>query len=86
MRVLKHHEQKLLKKVNFLAWKNEHNQRELQVRAAEGCAVPPVEAVAALLACLSTIPQCVGHSFCPDSTRPLLPPPSPSPPLPPTHR
>jgi predicted metal-binding protein len=32
MRVLKHHEQKLLKKVNFLAWKNEHNQRELQVR------------------------------------------------------
>jgi hypothetical protein len=31
MRQLKHHEQKLLKKVNFLAWKNEHNQRELQV-------------------------------------------------------
>jgi U3 small nucleolar ribonucleoprotein protein IMP3 len=33
MRQLKHHEQKLLKKVNFLAWKNEHNQRELQVRS-----------------------------------------------------
>jgi len=32
MRQLKHHEQKLLKKVNFLSWKNEHNQRELQVR------------------------------------------------------
>jgi hypothetical protein len=31
MRQLKHHEHKLLKKVNFLAWKNEHNQRELQV-------------------------------------------------------
>ncbi len=32
MRQLKHHEQKLLKKVNFLAWRNEHNLRELQVR------------------------------------------------------
>jgi U3 small nucleolar ribonucleoprotein protein IMP3 len=32
MRQLKHHEHKLLKKVNFLAWKNEHNQRELQVK------------------------------------------------------
>ncbi len=31
MRQLKFHEQKLLKKVNFLQWKNEHNQRELQV-------------------------------------------------------
>lgn len=31
MRQLKHHEQKLLKKVNFLKWKNEHNLRELQV-------------------------------------------------------
>uniref|UniRef100_A0A383WGF1 U3 small nucleolar ribonucleoprotein protein IMP3 n=1 Tax=Tetradesmus obliquus TaxID=3088 RepID=A0A383WGF1_TETOB len=31
MRQLKHHEQKLLKKVNFLRWKNEHNLRELQV-------------------------------------------------------
>lgn len=33
MRQLKYHEQKLLKKVNFLRWKNEHNLRELQVRA-----------------------------------------------------
>lgn len=32
MRKLKHHEQKLLKKVDFLQWKNEHNLRELQVR------------------------------------------------------
>eukprot|EP00878_Enallax_costatus_P005671 GHUV01005947.1.p1 GENE.GHUV01005947.1~~GHUV01005947.1.p1 ORF type:complete len:184 (+),score=39.05 GHUV01005947.1:237-788(+) len=31
MRQLKYHEQKLLKKVNFLRWKNEHNLRELQV-------------------------------------------------------
>jgi hypothetical protein len=31
MRKLKHHEQKLLKKVDFLRWKSEHNQRELQV-------------------------------------------------------
>lgn len=31
MRQLKHHEQKLLKKVNFLQWKSEHNLRELQV-------------------------------------------------------
>lgn len=30
MRQLKHHEQKLLKKVDFLRWKNEHNMRELQ--------------------------------------------------------
>jgi hypothetical protein len=35
MRQLKHHEQKLLKKVNFLRWKNEHNLRELQVSRAE---------------------------------------------------
>ena len=32
MRQLKHHERKLLKKVDFLRWKNEHNLRELQVR------------------------------------------------------
>ncbi|KAK9837498.1 hypothetical protein WJX81_006945 [Elliptochloris bilobata] len=31
MRKLKFHEQKLLKKVDFLQWKNEHNLRELQV-------------------------------------------------------
>ena len=31
MRQLKFHEKKLLKKVDFLSWKNEHNQRELQV-------------------------------------------------------
>ena len=31
MRQLKFHEKKLLKKVNFLQWKNEHNHRELEV-------------------------------------------------------
>eukprot|EP00208_Stichococcus_sp_RCC1054_P002208 CAMPEP_0206135616 /NCGR_PEP_ID=MMETSP1473-20131121/891_1 /ASSEMBLY_ACC=CAM_ASM_001109 /TAXON_ID=1461547 /ORGANISM="Stichococcus sp, Strain RCC1054" /LENGTH=182 /DNA_ID=CAMNT_0053527591 /DNA_START=219 /DNA_END=767 /DNA_ORIENTATION=+ len=31
MRKLKFHEKKLLKKVDFLQWKNEHNLRELQV-------------------------------------------------------
>lgn len=31
MRQLKHHEAKLLKKVNFLDWKREHNARELAV-------------------------------------------------------
>lgn len=31
MRQLKFHEQKLLKKVNFLSWKSEHNQHELRV-------------------------------------------------------
>ena len=31
MRTLKHHEKKLLKKVNFLQWKNEHNHREIEV-------------------------------------------------------
>lgn len=30
MRKLKFHEQKLLKKVDFLQWKNEHNLREVQ--------------------------------------------------------
>ena len=34
MRQLKFHEKKLLKKVDFLQWKNENNQRELQVRTA----------------------------------------------------
>ena len=32
VRQLKHHERKLLKKVDFLKWKSEHNLRELQVR------------------------------------------------------
>jgi hypothetical protein len=36
MRQLKHHEKKLLKKVDFLKWKNEDNLRELQV----GCSRP----------------------------------------------
>ena len=31
MRQLKYHEKKLLRKVDFLQWKNENNQRELQV-------------------------------------------------------
>jgi U3 small nucleolar ribonucleoprotein protein IMP3 len=31
MRNLKHHEQKLLKKVNFLEWKSEHGAREVAV-------------------------------------------------------
>mmetsp|Transcript_9438 Transcript_9438/g.31011 ORF Transcript_9438/g.31011 Transcript_9438/m.31011 type:complete len:183 (-) Transcript_9438:33-581(-) len=31
MRKLKYHEKKLLKKVDFLAWKNEHNMREVQI-------------------------------------------------------
>ena len=31
MRGLKYHEQKLLKKVNFLQWKKEHNLREIQI-------------------------------------------------------
>lgn len=30
MRKLKFHEQKLLRKVDFLQWKNEHNLREVQ--------------------------------------------------------
>ena len=32
VRQLKYHEKKLLKKVDFLKWKNENNLRELQVR------------------------------------------------------
>ncbi len=35
MRQLKYHEKKLLKKVNFLQWKSDDNQRELQVRQRE---------------------------------------------------
>lgn len=34
MRQLKHHEKKLLKRVDFLQWKNEDNHREIQVREA----------------------------------------------------
>ena len=34
MRQLKFHEKKLLRKVDFLQWKNENNQRELQVQLA----------------------------------------------------
>lgn len=30
-RRLKHHENKLLKKTNFLVWKKEHNLREIQI-------------------------------------------------------
>ncbi len=45
MRKLKFHEQKLLKKVDFLRWKNEHTLRELQARSPGGCRFP-----AALLA------------------------------------
>jgi len=30
-RQLKHHEQKLLKKANFVEWKKEHNLREIQI-------------------------------------------------------
>jgi hypothetical protein len=33
MRPLKHHEKKLLKKVDFLQWKREHNIREVKVLA-----------------------------------------------------
>ncbi len=31
MRKLKHHEQKLLKKVDFLTWKSEDNLREIKL-------------------------------------------------------
>jgi U3 small nucleolar ribonucleoprotein protein IMP3 len=31
MRLLKHHEKKLLKKVDFLQWKNEDNLREIKI-------------------------------------------------------
>ncbi len=31
MRKLKHHEQKLLKKVDFLTWKQEENLREIKI-------------------------------------------------------
>ena len=42
MRKLKHHERKLLKKVDFLQWKNEHNLRELQARPCRHCPLPPL--------------------------------------------
>jgi len=31
MRKLRHHEHKLLKKVDFLQWHNEHNVREIKI-------------------------------------------------------
>ena len=36
MRKLKHHEQKLLKKVDFLQWKSDQNIREIQVNNRKG--------------------------------------------------
>lgn len=36
MRKLKYHEQKLLKKVDFLQWKSDQNIREIQVWSVEG--------------------------------------------------
>lgn len=36
VRQLKHHEKKLLKKVDFLRWKSDDNLRELQVSRAPG--------------------------------------------------
>ena len=40
MRQLKYHEQKLLKKVDFLHWKKEKNLRELQVCQAAHTYLP----------------------------------------------
>lgn len=37
MRKLKHHEQKLLKKVDFLQWKSDQNVREIQVWCCAAC-------------------------------------------------
>lgn len=51
MRKLKHHEHKLLKKVDFLQWKNEHNLRELQVRAGGSWWLPGRLAVSPGLSC-----------------------------------
>jgi hypothetical protein len=66
MRQLKHHEQKLLKKVNFLSWKNEHNQRELQVRLGCGRALQTPVAAAALSA------VCGCPALLPDPPTPFL--------------
>jgi U3 small nucleolar ribonucleoprotein protein IMP3 len=45
MRQLRHHEQRLLKKVDFLQWKNEHNLRELQVGLVGGAPCTPSSSV-----------------------------------------
>ncbi len=50
MRTLKHHEHKLLRKVDFLQWKNEHNQRELQVRRCLWA--PPCDCLFAAHSCV----------------------------------
>lgn len=36
MRTLKHHERKLLKKVNFLEWKRDKNSREVKILGKYG--------------------------------------------------
>jgi hypothetical protein len=56
MRKLKFHEQKLLKKVDFLRWKNEHNLRELQARSPRGCRFPA--ALLALQRCAPGLQAC----------------------------
>ena len=58
MRKLKFHEQKLLKKVDFLKWKNKHNLRELQARSPGGCRFP-----AALLALQRHAPGLQAHGL-----------------------
>ena len=42
MRKLKHHEKKLLKKVDFLQWKRENSHRELEVRPSSPFLLEPV--------------------------------------------
>lgn len=54
MRQLRHHEQKLLKKVDFLRWKNEHNLRELQVRVVGQFAA----GASARMSCIQQCPSC----------------------------
>jgi hypothetical protein len=71
MRKLKFHENKLLKKVDFLQWKRENNHRELQVRLApslEGRLVASCAMDAALVTCSIDVhseEQCVTCSVEP---------------------
>jgi hypothetical protein len=69
MRKLKFHEQKLLKKVDFLQWKREHGHRELQVRRwlSQSCAIKSSELFPLLIWMLIVIVLFSGRPQVPHS-------------------
>lgn len=67
-RKLKHHEQKLLRKVDFITWKQDNDHRDAAVRRRymiqkpEGKQAPIVLRILSLLALCSSISDSSGHA------------------------